>query len=87
MLQHVTPHEANSGLWLNEAPRFGPTKKTHQEMLADGRIQAAMTVQAEVAHNIWEAVRANSDLALHMCPRCGLFLETLLHRLSTCQNN
>ena len=56
-------------------------------MLADGRIQEAMALQAAVTHNIWCAVRASSDPTQHICPRCGLASETLLHRLWTCPNN
>ena len=87
MWLHVAPHEANSGIWWNEPPCFGPTKKIHQRMLADGRIQEAMALQAAVAHNIWWAVRASSDPTLHICPRRGLASETLLHRLWACPNN
>lgn len=87
MWQNVTPHEANSGLRHGEGPLFGPTLRIHHSMLANGNVQEAMAVQAAVAHNIWGAVRANKDPALHMCPRCGLFPETLLHRLWTCENN
>lgn len=83
----VIEHEANSGLWWNEPPLFGPTKKIHQRMVADGRIQEAMVLQAAVTHSIWWAVRASSDLTQHICPRCGLGSETLLHRLWACLNN
>lgn len=56
-------------------------------MLADGRIQEAMALQAAVAHNIWCAARASSDPTLHFCPRCGHAAETMFYRLWVCPDN
>ena len=80
MWNNVTKHEANSGLWSGEAPLMEPTRKIHHKLLAEGRIQEAMALQAAATHDVWCASRASEDPLLMRCPRCGGENETLLHR-------
>lgn len=87
MWSNVTKYEANSGLWGGEAPLMEPTRKIHQKSLAEGRIQAAMALQAAVTHNVWCAPGASGDPLLMRGPRCGGENETLLHRRWTCPDN
>ena len=86
MWSNVTEHEANNGLWSGEAPLIEPTRKIHQKLMADGRIQEAMALRAAVTHNVWCASRASEDPLLMQCSRCGGEAETLLHRFWTCPN-
>ena len=44
MWSSVIEHEANSGLWGGEAPLIEPTRKIHQKLLTEGRIQEAMAL-------------------------------------------
>ena len=44
MWSDVTEHEVNNGLWSGEALLIEPTRKIHQKLLADGRIQEAMAL-------------------------------------------
>ena len=61
-----------------------PTKKIDHRLLAEGRVQEAMALQAAVTHNVWCASRATDDPLFMQCPRCGHDKETLLHRHWTC---
>ena len=87
MWEHVSAHEANSGLWHGEPPLFGPTQKLYQKLLTDGKIERAMDLQAAPTLNISCATRTSSDPLQHICPRYGAEAETLVHRLWTCPNN
>ena len=82
----VAEHEANTGLWTGEPPILEPTKKVHQKLLADGKVQEAMALQAAVLHNVWTKDRATDDPLLKICNRCNQEVETLLHRHWTCPN-
>ena len=86
MWSDVAEHHANSGLWTGEPPILEPTKKFHQKLLADGKVQEAMALQAAVTHNVWPAARATDDPLLMMCTRCNLEPEALFHRHWTCPN-
>ena len=87
MWSSVTEHEANSGRWGGEPPLIEPTRKIHQQLLADGRVQEAMALQAAVTHNVWCASRATQDPLLSQCSTCGGEAETLFHCFWTCPNN
>ena len=39
MWLEVAKHDANSGLWTGEPPILEPTKKIHQKLFADGKVQ------------------------------------------------
>ena len=71
MWSQVAKHDANSGLWSGEAPLMGPTKKLHQKLRGEGRVQEAMALQAAVAHNVWHASRATDDPLFMQCARCN----------------
>ena len=87
MWKNVAEHEANSGLWANEPPILEPTKKIHRKLLAEGKIQEAMALQAVVLHNVWTKQRASDDPLMQKCIRCDSGdVETLLHRHWTCKN-
>ena len=63
----MAKHEANSGLWTREPPILEPAKKVHQKLLADGKVQEAMGLQAAVLHNVWTKERATDDPLLQIC--------------------
>ena len=86
MWAHVAKHDANSGLWSGEAPLMATAKKAHQRLLAEGRVQEAMALQAAVTHNVWCASRGTDDPLFTQRPRCGHDKETLLHRHWICPN-
>ena len=86
MWSQVAKGEANSGLWSGVPPIMEPTKKFHQKLLAEGRVQEAMGLQVAVAHNVWHASRATDDPLFMECTRCNQADETLLHRYWTCPN-
>ena len=87
LLQNVTPHPANGGLWDGEPPDFARTKAIHHRLLANGKTDEANALRAIVTHNVWYAQRATKDTEQWSCTRCGEADETLLHRLWTCKNN
>ena len=87
MWKNVAKHEANLGLWTNEPPILEPTKKVHRKLLAEGKVQEAMALQAAVLHNVWTKERASDDPLMQKRTRCNLGeVETLLHRHWTCPN-
>ena len=86
MWKEVAEHDANSGLWPGEPPILEPTKKMHQKLQADGKVQEAMALQAAVTHNVWPAARVADDPLLMICTRCNQAAETLLHRHWACLN-
>ena len=79
MWSDVAEHDANSGLSTGEPPILEPAKKIHKEILADGKVQEATALQANVT-TIWPAARATDDPLLMICTRCSLEPESLLHR-------
>ena len=70
MWSQVAKHDANFGLWSGEPPLMEPTKKFHQKLLAEGRVQEAMALQATVTHNVWHASRATDDPLFMKCRPC-----------------
>ena len=68
--QHVSPHQANGGLWDGEPADFARTKTIHHRLLANGKIDEANALRAVVTHNVCYAQRATKDTDLRMCPRC-----------------
>lgn len=48
--EHVTPHQANGGLWGGELADFQRTKAIHTRMPAEFRIDEANALRAIVTH-------------------------------------
>ena len=63
MWSQVAKHDANSGLWSGEAPLIDLTKKLHRKLLAEGRVQEAMALQAAVTQPQGQRSPGNQEYA------------------------